>query len=87
MRHLFLRIGMSVAATLLTTAAFSQAGTALETCSEAYDFCFNACSQQLPGGTDASAKCIDKCAMSRAKCDRNGCFTSKMISVCGLAKE
>jgi hypothetical protein len=86
MRKLFLLLGMSVGVTMLATAALSQ-GTAVETCSEAYDFCFNACAQKFPGGTDASAKCIDKCVMSRAKCDRNGCFTSTFISVCGLAKE
>jgi hypothetical protein len=87
MRKLLLFISMSVGLVTLPATAFAQAGTAVETCSEAYDFCFNACVQQFPGGTDASAKCIDKCVMSRAKCDRNGCFTSKAISVCGLAKE
>lgn len=86
MRKLFRLMVMSVGVSLLATAAIAQ-GAAVETCSEAYDFCFNACVQQYPGGTDASAKCIDKCVMSRAKCDRNGCFTSKSISVCGLAKE
>lgn len=86
MRKLLLLMAMSVGLAMPPAAAFSQ-GTAVETCSEAYDFCFNACVQQFPGGTDASAHCIDKCVMSRAKCDRNGCFTSKAISVCGLAKE
>lgn len=86
MKKLLLLMTMLGAVSGLSTAAFSQ-GTAAQTCSEAYDVCFNACSQQFPGGTNASAKCIDKCAMSRAKCDRNGCFTSKAISVCGLAKE
>jgi hypothetical protein len=85
MKKLLLFMAMSVGASVLATAALSQ-GT-VQTCSGAYDVCFNACSQQFPGGSDASAKCIDKCAMSRAKCDRNGCFSSKSISVCGLAKE
>lgn len=87
MKKAFLFISMSLGVLILPATAFAQAGTALETCSEAYDFCFNACVAQFPGGTDASAKCIDKCAMSRAKCDRNGCFTSKSLNVCGLAKE
>lgn len=78
---------MSIGITMLPFVAFSQTGAAVETCSEAYDVCFNGCVQQFPGGTDASAKCIDKCVLSHAKCDRNGCFTSKFISVCGLAKE
>lgn len=86
MRKFFLLFGMSVSLTFFPFAAFSQTG-AVETCSEAYDVCFNGCVQQFPGGTDASAKCIDKCVLSHAKCDRNGCFTSKFISVCGLAKE
>lgn len=86
MKKFLLLMAMSVGVSMLTTAAFPQ-GTAVQTCSAAYSVCFDACSQKFPGGTDASAKCIDKCAMSRAKCDRNGCFTSKAISVCGLAKE
>ena len=87
MRKLLSMMVIAVGVAMLPAVAFSQAGTAVETCSEAYDFCFNACVQQFPGGTDASAKCIDKCVMSRAKCDRNGCFSSKYINVCGLATE
>lgn len=87
MKKALLLMVVSASVFILPTTAFSQAGMAVETCSEAYDFCFNACVQQFPGGTDASAKCIDKCAMSRAKCDRDGCFTSKSLNVCGLAKE
>jgi O-glycosyl hydrolase len=79
-------MAMSLGLSMMTTAALSQ-GTSVQTCSAAYDVCFNACSQQFPGGTDASAKCIDKCAMSRAKCDRNGCFKSNSVNVCGIAKE
>lgn len=85
MRKALLLIATSVVVTVLPVTAFAQ--SAVETCSEAYDICFSGCVQQFPGGTDASAKCIDKCVMVRATCDRNGCFTSKYISVCGLAKE
>ncbi len=87
MKKFLVLLAMSVGVAMLPAVAFSQAGTAVETCSEAYGLCFDGCTQRFPGGTDASAKCIDKCAMSRAKCDRNGCFTNKTINVCGLATE
>lgn len=87
MRKPSLLIAMSMSIAMLSTAAFSQAGTAVRTCSEAYSVCFDGCSQRFPGGDDASAKCIDNCAMTRAKCDRNGCFTNKVMNVCGLAKQ
>jgi hypothetical protein len=87
MRKLLLRMALCLGVFALPTAAFSQAEAIVTTCSGAYGLCFDACSTQFPGGTDASAKCIDKCAMARAKCDRNGCFNAKSIAVCGLAKE
>jgi hypothetical protein len=64
-----------------------QSGAALKTCSQAYNQCFDSCTKRDPKGDVSSAKCIDKCAMARAKCDSAGCFKDEGIDTCGLVKE
>ncbi|WP_424361248.1 hypothetical protein [Methylocystis parvus] len=78
---------LALCAQAIATPAFAQAGPALKTCSQAYDQCFNTCAAQFPKGGEKSAKCIDKCAMARAQCDRNGCFKDEGINVCGLSEQ
>jgi hypothetical protein len=55
------------------------------TCSQAADKCSDYCSKQF-GGSVESAKCVDKCTLARAQCDRDGCFNTEMGSVCELSK-
>ena len=57
----------------------------VRTCSQAYGICFNYCSRTY-GGSERSAKCIDKCAYRRAICDRGGCFDMAAVSKCGLER-
>lgn len=64
----------------------AQGGATFTTCSQAYDQCFNACAATFPKGHERSAKCIDKCAMARAQCDRTGCFKDDGMNVCGLSE-
>lgn len=84
-RSVVTAIGLASLAMSVSASAWSQ--PAIETCSQAYAQCFDACTSRYPGGGEASAKCIDKCAMARAHCDRNGCFKDEGVNVCGLAKE
>jgi hypothetical protein len=64
-----------------------QSNSALKTCSQAYNQCFDTCTKRDSKGDLASAKCIDKCSMARAKCDKAGCFNDEGIEACGLVKE
>lgn len=79
--------GVLVAMLLISGPAFAQGASAIKTCSQAYNQCFDACTKRDPKGDMTSAKCIDKCAMARAKCDSAGCFKDEGIDACGLVKE
>ena len=57
-----------------------QSGAALKTCSQAYNQCFDSCTKRDPKGDVASAKCIDKCAMARAKCDSAGRIKAHIVT-------
>jgi hypothetical protein len=78
-------LGVSIFAASLPASAQSIFQGA-NTCSQAYGKCFDYCSSQYPGGGKASARCVDKCAYGRAKCDSSGCFNTQMASKCGLSK-
>ena len=55
------------------------------TCSETAEKCSDHCSKQF-GGSVESVKCVDKCTLARARCDRDGCFNTEMGTVCELSK-
>ncbi len=82
------KLVMIFCAVSFSAPVFAQQGNgALKTCSQAYNQCFDVCTKRDSKGDVASAKCIDKCAMARAKCDSAGCFKDEGIDVCGLVKE
>jgi hypothetical protein len=86
-RHLKMIVALLVASVCVTsspTSAQTAMGT-VRTCSQAYGVCFGYCSK-LYGGSERSAKCIDKCAYGRAICDRGGCFDTAAVSMCGLER-
>ena len=78
---------MIIAMMLVSAPAFAEGKSALKTCTQAYNQCFDTCTKRDAKGDLASAKCIDKCAMARAKCDSAGCFKDEGIDACGLVKE
>jgi hypothetical protein len=86
----WVRITLAVLCVAVFTASAPASAQSLlqgaRTCSDAYGKCFDYCSNQFPGGSEKSARCVDQCTLARAKCDRGGCFRTKMASLCGLSK-
>jgi hypothetical protein len=82
------KVIMICGAVAFSVPVFAQTSNAsLKTCSQAYNQCFDTCTKRDSKGDLASAKCIDKCSMARAKCDKSGCFSDEGIDVCNLVKE
>jgi hypothetical protein len=79
--------GALIAMMLISGPVLAQGAAAIKTCSQAYNQCFDVCTKRDSKGDLASAKCIDKCSMARAKCDSAGCFKDEGIDACGLVKE